>query len=175
MEVIIFLCGMPGSGKTHIGRNVANKFSYHFTDLDAFIEVESGLSPEAWIRLKGEAVFREKEAYYLRSLRLEKKHIIACGGGTPCFYNNLQYMSNHGTPIFIDVDPRTLLERLSISSEEKKRPLLKDSGLPLAQTLVKLWERRKPFFLKIPHWFSDTIELEDFIRDSFENKSNDNI
>jgi len=168
MNRVIFICGMPGSGKTFLGKSIAFKHGYNFIDLDEYIEEITTLSTAKWIKQKGEEAFRVKEGEILRQLPLSANQLISCGAGTPCFMNNLQWMAEHGTVIFLDVVPELLIERLSTQVEVEKRPLLNKPGVPLSKILLEMWEKRKNIYLQIPTWLSEYEELEEFILKKFE-------
>ena len=120
----IFLIGMPGSGKSTIGKKLASQLNYSFLDFDAELERTEGATIKAIFELKGEAYFRQVEAQVLSKVSDQKKNIvIATGGGTPCYYNGLNLMNLTGISVFIDVSPKVLIERLE---SDVVRPLLKE-------------------------------------------------
>ena len=88
-----------GSGKTHWGKIWAEMNGFIFIDLDAEIEKEVGKSIAAIFENKGEPYFREIEAATLRTFAGAQNTIVACGGGTPCFYENIKWMNEQGTTI----------------------------------------------------------------------------
>lgn len=147
MAPALFLCGMPGSGKSKLGKKLASRLKIKFIDLDFRIEEEYGISPATWINTKGEEAFRLAEAETLRRIPLDEPVLVACGGGTPCFQNNLEYMLAHGKVVRIDVPLQTLVQRLSQNTGD--RPLLADGNL--ADRLAALWEDRKGVYLLIEH------------------------
>jgi shikimate kinase len=118
-----FLIGFMGSGKTHWGKIWAAAHEFTFIDLDEVIEKTTGKTIADIFEHKGEAYFREIEASTLRSFDGLQNTIIACGGGTPCFYENMQWMNDHGTTIYLFSTAPKILER--VLSEQEKRPLIK--------------------------------------------------
>jgi shikimate kinase len=120
----IFLLGMMGSGKSYWAQRIAEKEIIDWMDLDQEIEKETSLSIKEIFAAYGEEYFREKERDALHNLSNYKNIIIATGGGTPCFHDNIQWMNEHGITIFIDEDVDTLVERLK--KEKAHRPLIKD-------------------------------------------------
>ena len=121
----IFLIGFMGSGKTHWGKLLSNKLGLPFIDLDEKI-IDLAEKPIAAIfEQEGEEHFREleKEALYMIT-ESHEQFIMACGGGTPCYFNNIDYMNHSGTTVWINTQPEILFNRLI--KEMDKRPLIKD-------------------------------------------------
>ncbi len=128
---------MPGSGKSTIGKTLATELGYSYLDLDAEIERSEGATIEAIFELKGEAYFRQIEAQILSKVsEKERSIVVATGGGAPCHYNGLQLMNLSGTTIFIDVKPKTLIERLK---SDTSRPLLKKG---VEKNIRELYKKR---------------------------------
>jgi shikimate kinase len=119
----IYLLGFMGSGKTYWGGQWARQTGLDFKDLDREIEKKLEASVASVFETKGEPFFRETEAEMLRALPLQPS-IIACGGGTPCFHNNLEWMNASGTTIYLKASAAYLFE--NISAEPYVRPLLKN-------------------------------------------------
>ncbi len=139
----IFLIGMPGSGKSTIGKTLSYTLNYAFVDLDAEIEQQEGATIEAIFDLKGEAYFRQIEAQVLSKIsRREGNCIIATGGGTPCHYSGLSLMQKEGTTIFINVSTNTLINRLK---SDTSRPLLKES---VAERIENFYKERLTVYSK---------------------------
>lgn len=136
---------MMGSGKSYWAQRIAEKENMEWMDLDQEIEKETSLSIKEIFATYGEEYFREKEKDALHHLANHKNIIIAIGGGTPCFHNNMQWMNEQGITIFIDEDISVLTERLK--KEKAHRPLIKD--LPdeeLHNFLLKKLKERLPFY-----------------------------
>jgi len=120
----IFLIGMPGAGKTTIGRKLAVALQKHFLDLDEYIEEKHRQPVQQIFALNGEAFFREAEAVALREISTRANGaVVATGGGTPCFLDNIDYMNEVGVTIYIKVPETALVERLTRTNREQ-RPLL---------------------------------------------------
>lgn len=120
----IFLVGFMGSGKTHWGLRWAGHLQRTFVDLDQLIERNEQLSVADIFEKNGEEYFREKEAEALRSLKDEKNMLISCGGGAPCFKDNMSWMNETGITVFLEGSPKFLLQ--NIIKEPVARPLLKN-------------------------------------------------
>ena len=136
---------MPGSGKSTLGKKLAQSLHVPFFDLDAELEREEGRSVAAIFSEEGEAVFREKEALGLRRLA-DCKGIVACGGGTPCFHQNMDWMRENGTVIWIQLDEKTLWHRLH-QGDGTKRPIW--ASWPEAEReerLRRMSEQRSAFY-----------------------------
>jgi shikimate kinase len=115
---------MMGSGKSYWAQRIAEKENMDWMDLDQEIEKETSLSIKEIFAGYGEEYFREKEREALHKLSGYDNIIIATGGGTPCFHNNMKWMNEHGVTIFIDEDVNVLADRLK--KEKSHRPLIKD-------------------------------------------------
>ena len=96
----IYLIGLPGSGKTSLGRELAKALSYSFVDLDDLIIKEHGSIKEIF-RAKGEIYFRKIEREALMLTLLKEKVVVACGGGTPCYFNNMDWMKWNGKTVYL--------------------------------------------------------------------------
>lgn len=120
----IFLIGFMGSGKTHCGLLLSRKLNIPFFDLDAQIILNEGKSIIEIFDEKGEEHFRllERDALHI----ITKSHdsfVMACGGGTPCYFNNIDYMSQSGITVWINTPFEVLYNRLVL--EKELRPLLR--------------------------------------------------
>lgn len=121
----IFLIGFMGTGKTHWGRLLSEKTGLRFFDLDEQIVNVADKTINEIFAEKGEEAFRllEKETLHIIS-ESHESFIMACGGGTPCFFNNIVYMKEQGTVVWINTSPQTIFERLL--KEKENRPLLRE-------------------------------------------------
>ncbi len=137
----IFLIGFMGSGKSYWGRRWAERYGLPFIDLDQQVEEREHETIAAVFEKKGEAYFRETETSCLRGFSQHESFIMACGGGVPCFHDNIQWMNEQGTTVYLAADPPLLLERLI--HEKDKRPLLKELDHPALLYFIenKLSER----------------------------------
>ncbi len=141
----IFLIGMPGSGKSTIGRQVADSLSLSFVDLDQEIEMREGKTIPEIFAENGEDFFREREAAILNEIcESDQRYVMATGDGAPCFYNSIDTLNRTGITVFLDVDVNTLLDRVSRSSN---RPLLSGSSEREIR-LRELYESRRDCYLK---------------------------
>ena len=123
------LVGLPGAGKTTLGRQLAAHFNRPFLDLDAAIEAQTGRSVRAIFAGDGEAGFRAVEAAVLRAVLAQSAPplVLATGGGTPCFHDNMTLLTQAGPTLWLDVPVATLAARLP-ADEVAKRPLMAAAG-----------------------------------------------
>ena len=118
----IFLIGMMGSGKSYWIQKMAKWNKCVGYDLDALIEMNEEKTIAEIFNEDGEDYFRKVEAKILRWFKEKKKFIIATGGGTPCFQENMHWMKKEGIVIWLDESVEVLVKRLS--PEKNKRPLI---------------------------------------------------
>lgn len=146
----IFLVGMPAAGKTYWGAKIAGKYNFDFTDLDIFIAEQEKASISALFAQYGENGFREREHKYLKKIvkTTVTPIIIACGGGTPCFNENMALMKEAGTVIYLQADIPWLMD--NINSSDEIRPLLKGRA-DVAVYLNDLLQKRKHFYEQAHH------------------------
>ena len=118
----IFLIGMPGSGKTTLGKRLAKEMLTEFVDLDKEIEKREGKSIQQIFAEHGEDYFRQVESKELVEWAgSSKSFVMATGGGTPCFFEGIKVINQSGLSIFLDVPLTTLFSRLGNKTD---RPLL---------------------------------------------------
>jgi shikimate kinase len=120
----IFLIGFMGSGKTTSGKRLAVALNYPFFDLDHQITAATGMSIPSYFAVYGEDAFRQLEKETLQAYTYPDHCVISTGGGTPCYFDNMDWMNNNGLTVFIDMPPVALAKRLE--QGKHKRPLLKD-------------------------------------------------
>ena len=123
------LVGLPGAGKTTLGRQLAAHFNRPFIDLDLAIEARTGRAVRELFATDGETGFRAVEAAVLREVlgQLGPPLVLATGGGTPCFHENMALLNGAGPTLWLDVPVAVLAARLP-PAEVAKRPLLAAAG-----------------------------------------------
>jgi len=142
----IFLIGFMGCGKTHWGRLLCQKLNLPFYDLDEKIEEKEGRSITTIFEEDGEEYFRllEKDVLHLLS-ESHESFIMACGGGTPCFFNNIDYMKKQGVTVWVNCSIDCLYDRLI--KEKEKRPLIADlSNEGMRSYIIKKFADRKIYY-----------------------------
>jgi shikimate kinase len=145
----IFLIGLPGSGKSTLGRKLAQILGFTLVDTDAEIVAQEGESIEAIFKHKGETYFRETERAVLHKIAASPQHqLISTGGGMPCFFDNIEFMNQSGIPIFIDVPIEALQKRL-LGQNRQNRPMLANkSEEEVLIFLQQKYQERFPFYSK---------------------------
>lgn len=144
----VFLIGMMGAGKSSIGKLLAKQLGQSFIDLDEFIEEKEERSIEDIFKLKGVEYFREVERKALLEVCNQRADaIVATGGGTPCFFDNIEVMKSSGVTIYLKANNTILLARLQ--EDAHTRPLLShQTNDEMLETLDSLFLRRKNFYEK---------------------------
>lgn len=138
----IYLVGFMGSGKSAVGRRVAERLGVPFVDLDAEIERTSGATVRALFESAGEAAFRRREALFLEATEALPDAIVATGGGCYTFEENRRSIARLGTAVFLDTALPVLLSRLT---DKKDRPLFEGPA-----EAARLCEQRVPFYRMAP-------------------------
>lgn len=159
----IYLVGYMGSGKTTLGKELAELLGLNFIDLDKFIEGKHDTSISHIFAEHGEDDFRQKEHDCLKEVSEFEDVVIATGGGVPCFFDNIEIMNHTGACIFLDISPEVLVERLYQAGDE--RPLVKDKNREELMELVnEMLVKRRPFYLKSRYIItSDNISPSDLL------------
>ncbi|MFN4147526.1 MAG: shikimate kinase [Runella sp.] len=159
----IFLIGLPSSGKTTLGKQLARHIRYRFVDTDALIVKNEGMSIADIFAHKGEDAFRQMEANILRAIRPDSKLIVATGGGLPCFHQNMDYIKIHGISIFLDIPPGIVAERIRQHSTDD-RPLYQQHDRQLLDTIMKKYMERLPFYQQADFIIkNDNIEVKQLL------------
>lgn len=134
-----------GCGKSYTGKKLSEAKQLSYTDLDSYIESKSDKSIATIFREDGEGAFRNLETAYLKEVLQYDDLILAAGGGTPCFNNNMSFIKQTSTSVYLQADPDILFERLR--SHDIQRPLLDDMDdeelrLFISSTLIE----RVPYY-----------------------------
>ena len=119
--MLFFLLGFMGSGKSHWGKLWAAEYKLGFIDMDEEIEINERKTVSEIFDSKGEEYFRSLEADLLRTYEKLGSSIIACGGGTPCYHDNMKWMNEHGLTIYLSAKPEEILRRLMKTQQQNQR------------------------------------------------------
>ncbi|TFY99605.1 shikimate kinase [Ramlibacter rhizophilus] len=138
------LVGLPGSGKTTIGKHLARRLGLPFVDLDTRIEQELGCSIRAYFEAQGEAAFREVESSTLARLAGEGPSVLSTGGGIVLLPQNREVLRRQCRVVYLRASPEDLFQRLR---HDRKRPLLQVAD-PL-ERLRSLHAQRAPLYEEV--------------------------
>ncbi len=143
----IYLTGFMGSGKSTVGRQLARKLDYAFVDLDDRIEKDYKTSIPLIFEKYDESAFRRLEQEVLHRTVQSDHTVIATGGGTPCFYDNMEWMNRNGLTVYLKLHPKSLHQR--ILNAKKVRPLIRQQPPEKVMKFIeqKLGER-EPFYMQ---------------------------
>jgi shikimate kinase len=143
----VFLVGFMGSGKSYWGRRWAENMGFDFIDLDEVIEAKLGKTVSDIFEKEGEELFRQTESDELRRLDGRENTIISCGGGTPCFHDNMDWMNASGITVYLSSTPKLLFDNIMLDSA--RRPLVKDvNDAEILYFVEKKLKERIPFYEK---------------------------
>ncbi len=162
----VFLIGFMGSGKTTLCNALTARTGLRSVDLDDFIENEAGMSIKEFFARYGEEQFRQLESRSLASAAASGFDIIACGGGTPCFNNNMELMNRLGKTVYLYVSDDILFSRLAVARYH--RPLIASLDDDRLRRFIsdKIAER-SPFYRQATEIFDASfLESEDQIERS---------
>lgn len=141
----IYLIGMMGVGKTTLGKQLAKQLHYSFIDLDKQIEKNAALSTTEIFEQYGEEHFRKLEQEALHQTSQRNHIVISTGGGTPCYYNNIEWMNAHGKTIYLNANVAFIYSR--VLPNVTKRPLLAgQTHNEILTTLTHLLTLRQPYY-----------------------------
>ena len=150
---MLYLIGFMGVGKTTIGKQIAALNKVVFIDTDSQIEKETSKSIKEIFETDGEIAFRKLETDTIRSIN--RKAIIACGGGLPAHNNNIEYLKHKGTVIYLKASTETLIKRLE--KNKNKRPLIsKLTNDKLLEFIRKILKEREETYKQADY----TIETD---------------
>lgn len=173
----IFIIGYMASGKTTFGRALARRTGMQHIDLDFYIEQRFHSTVRDIFARKGEAEFRRIEGAMLREAGEMEDTVVSCGGGTPCFGDNLEYMKSRGLTVCLQASEEVTADR--IIKAGNKRPLMAGkSHDEIISTLREHMEARRPYYDRAHLIISgDRLEnkvqiaetVEDFVKNHLHN------
>lgn len=161
----VILIGYMGSGKTTIGKALSKETGMMFYDMDWYIESRMRKSVSQVFAEKGEEGFRQIEYNMLHEVAEFEDVIISCGGGTPCFFDNIDYLSRQGDVVYLKATPEVLYKHLLMAKVE--RPLLKDkTPEELTAYITEHLKEREPFYTKARYTL-DVSVMDDYDKIKF--------
>ena len=156
----IILIGYMGSGKTTVGKALSKETGMMFYDLDWYIETRMHKTVSEIFAERGEEGFRKIEYNMLHEVAEFEDVIISCGGGAPCFFDNMDYLNQQGDVVYLKATPETLYNHLLMAKVE--RPLLKGkSAEELIAYITEHLKERAPYYEKARHTL-DVSVLDNF-------------
>ena len=154
----IFLIGYMGSGKSTVGKLLANKLGYSFIDMDAQIEAQQFKTIAQIFSELGEDKFRLLEQKCLHEVSEFDNVVISTGGGTSCFFDNISYMNANGLTVYLKFTAQELAERLG-GSHVAKRPVLGNrQGDELLQFISEGLSKREPYYIQATYSIWGDVE-----------------
>lgn len=139
-----------GAGKTTIGKVMSDETGIPFYDLDWYIESRMRKNIKQLFDERGEEGFRKIERNMLHEVAEFDNVIISCGGGTPCFFDNMEYMNSQGETLYLKATPEVLYGHLKMG--KTVRPLLLNKTQDEVQAFIKQQlAQREPFYMKAKH------------------------
>ena len=161
----IFLIGLPGCGKSTTGKQLAGALHKPFVDIDREISKRAGLSILDIFAKYGEAYFRKAEADIL-SYWCAQPHdfVMATGGGTPCFYSNMETINRAGISFFLDIEIATIAARM-LQTEMARRPLFAGQNQStIAGRVEAMRQERLPFYQQARFTVTDGFLLDEILQ-----------
>lgn len=142
----LYLIGLLGSGKSFLGKELSRLLKHPFIDLDDVLEQQHGVNVSQLFSEKGEAHFRMLEAGALKKQSTQKEFVMATGGGTPCFHDNMSFINQNGISVFLNTPVSEIVKRL-YGEQRKTRPLIANvSDDQLQPTLETMLQSRLKFY-----------------------------
>lgn len=152
----VILVGYMGAGKTTVGKALAKELSIPFYDLDWYIESRMRKTVAQIFAERGEEGFRKIEYNMLHEVAEFEDVIISCGGGTPCFFDNMDYMNSQAQVVYLKASPEVLYNHLMMGKGE--RPLLKGKSPEELKVFIKeQLQKRAPFYEKAQYTFDVSL------------------
>ena len=164
----ILLVGFMAAGKTTLGKALARDLGLQFIDLDHYIENRYRCTVSQLFAERGEEAFRQIERNMLHEVAEFEDVVISTGGGTPCFFDNMDYMNAQGITVFLKASVDVIHTRLTIARTQ--RPLVANkSADELRQYITDMLERRAPYYTRAAHTFcadylEDNCQVEESVK-----------
>ena len=157
----IYLVGYMGAGKTTAAKRLAHRLGWDVVDTDALFEEKYKISVDDFFQKYDEPLYRKLESEILKSTENLVHTVISTGGGTACFFDNMEWMNQHGTTVFMRISPESVVDRVLHSHH--KRPLTRGkSEEELLEFVSQHYASRLPFYEQA----NITVKSEDFDLDA---------
>ena len=162
--MLIYLVGYMASGKSNLGRVLAEKLGYTFLDLDYYFEERFRISILDFFEKYDEEVFRKMERSHLLETTGLTDTVISTGGGTPCFFDNMEVIKNAGFSVYLHWETHGLVNRLK--QVRRKRPLLKDIPVTELEEKVGSQMKERDFFYTQADLLieAENLDVENLVR-----------
>ena len=156
----VILIGYMGAGKTTVGKALAQELGVPFYDLDWYITNRMRKTIAQIFEERGEEGFRQIERNMLHEVAEFEDVVISCGGGTPCFFDNIDYMNQQAPVVYLKAEPEVLYKHLAMSKND--RPLLRGkSQEELITFITEQLEMRSPYYTKAAYTL-DVSLMDDY-------------
>ncbi|MBO7645900.1 MAG: shikimate kinase [Prevotella sp.] len=170
--VRVILIGYMGAGKTTVGKELAKRLGVTFYDLDWYIETRMRKKVKEIFDERGEEGFRQIEHNMLHEVAEFENIVLACGGGTPCFFDNMEYMNGQADVVYLRGTPEILFSHLKMG--KGVRPLLLGkSDEELMKFITEQLKKREEFYMQAKHiidipCMEDEDKIEETVRKVYE-------
>ena len=153
----IYLVGYMGAGKTTAAKRLANRLGWEVVDTDALFEEKYRISVDDFFQKYDEPLYRKLESEILKSTESLEHTVISTGGGTACYFDNMDWMNQHGLTVFLSISPKAAVDRVIHSRH--KRPLARGkTEAELMEFVSQHYAARMPFYERA----QITVKSEDF-------------
>lgn len=165
----VILLGYMYSGKTTVGRKLASILNLPFYDLDHYFEETYKISVKDFFDKYDERAFRDIERRCMLEILSQDKLVLSTGGGTPCFFDNMEVINRSGISVYLKMDPTSIVHRAIHS--KNPRPLFKSIAQEeLPEFILRHIEEREKYYLRAQHIFkgenADVASLASLLRNS---------
>lgn len=163
----IYLVGYMGAGKTTAAKRIAKRLGWEMVDTDALFEEKYKISVDDFFQKYDEQLYRKLESEILKNTELLENTVISTGGGTACFFDNMDWMNQHGLTVFMRISPESAVDRVLHSRH--KRPLTRGkTEEELMEYVSWHYAQRLPFYERA----KITVKSEDFDLDGLMERIN---
>ena len=153
----IYLVGYMGAGKTTAAKRIANRLGWEVADTDTLFEEKYKISVDDFFQKYDEQLYRKLESEILKSTENLANTVISTGGGTACYFDNMDWMNRHGLTVFMRISPKAAVDRVLHSRH--KRPLVRGkTEAELTEFVEQHYASRLPFYEQA----QITVKSEDF-------------